>query len=506
MGHRAAELAVQASLWCARAACGAAALGYLGLFAWLAYARAGHPFELEWMEGGMVDHVARLLHGKPLFVAPSIAFVPYIYNPLFYYVALPFTWIFGLDFLALRLVSIVASFAALGLIFLIVRREARAFWPALFAAGLYAATYRLSGAWFDVGRVDSLEVALSLGTLYLGRDAQTRGRWIACAVISFLAFAAKQPAGLLMPALGLCLLLSRGMRAALWFGLPALGILVGSVLVCNAASHGWYWFYAFEVPTTHVVIDGLKTDFWKHEVFATLPVAVVLAFYFLTRADHGPTDETGPADDGRLYFGLMLGTMLAMSFASRVHSGSWLNDNMPAHAALAVFFGLGAGAVLRDTSTNQRRGAEVFVLLLTAAQYLFLFQDPRSVVPTEADRREGEHLMQVLSGYRGEVLLQHHAFLMRRIGRPSYAQEMAVVDVLRTTRDARGAKAMLEASYVRAFSRKRFAAVILDERIALMPQLERYYRLALPTFIGNRAALVPKSGATIRPLLLYLPK
>ena len=49
-----------------------AALVVLGLYLVLAVIHLSYPFELEWMEGGMVDHVRRVLAGQKLYVKPTI--------------------------------------------------------------------------------------------------------------------------------------------------------------------------------------------------------------------------------------------------------------------------------------------------------------------------------------------------------------------------------------------------------------------------------------------------
>ena len=76
----------------AEAALVAAALWYLGAYLVVALARLNYPYDLEWMEGGTLEHVARVLGGRPLYVAPSLEFTPYIYAPLYYYVAAPFAY------------------------------------------------------------------------------------------------------------------------------------------------------------------------------------------------------------------------------------------------------------------------------------------------------------------------------------------------------------------------------------------------------------------------------
>ena len=56
-------------------ACAAASIA---LYAGIAILRMRYPFELEWMEGGMVDHVGRLLSGRPWYAKPSLYFVSYL--------------------------------------------------------------------------------------------------------------------------------------------------------------------------------------------------------------------------------------------------------------------------------------------------------------------------------------------------------------------------------------------------------------------------------------------
>jgi hypothetical protein len=69
------ERVLRLLLWAVLAAY---ALLLLGVVA----ARFGHPYELEWMEGGMLAHALRVLEGKPVYAKPSVDFVAYMYPPL----------------------------------------------------------------------------------------------------------------------------------------------------------------------------------------------------------------------------------------------------------------------------------------------------------------------------------------------------------------------------------------------------------------------------------------
>ena len=60
----------------------------LALAAWVVWlvvgtwaARWAHPFDLEWMEGGMLAHAWRLQHGLDLYPAPNPDFIPFVYPP-----------------------------------------------------------------------------------------------------------------------------------------------------------------------------------------------------------------------------------------------------------------------------------------------------------------------------------------------------------------------------------------------------------------------------------------
>ena len=45
--------------------------------------RLSYPYDLEWMEGGMLLHADRVMQAEPLYVLPSADFIPFIYTPLY---------------------------------------------------------------------------------------------------------------------------------------------------------------------------------------------------------------------------------------------------------------------------------------------------------------------------------------------------------------------------------------------------------------------------------------
>jgi hypothetical protein len=57
---------------------GAAAVGYLAVYVAIALLRIRYPFDLEWMEGALIDHVRRIVDGQPIYVGPSLDFIPFL--------------------------------------------------------------------------------------------------------------------------------------------------------------------------------------------------------------------------------------------------------------------------------------------------------------------------------------------------------------------------------------------------------------------------------------------
>jgi hypothetical protein len=156
------------------------ALAYFMVYLWIAYNRIRFPFELSWIEGGMVDQVQRITSGKPVYVAPSINFVPFLYTPLYFYISALVSSLFGGGLFPLRMVSFTASLASLAAILMIVRDETKNWWAALLSVSLFTATYRLSGSWLDVARVDSLFLAFWLWLIFLIRTKKNLFKWIIC--------------------------------------------------------------------------------------------------------------------------------------------------------------------------------------------------------------------------------------------------------------------------------------------------------------------------------------
>ena len=115
------------------------AIFYIVVYILIALTRMTYPYQLEWMEGGSVDHVRRILTGHQLYGKPSLSFTPYIYTPLYFYVSAMVTKVIGIGFVPLRFVSFVSSLGCFMMIFLFVKRETRCILCSLLSVGFFAA-------------------------------------------------------------------------------------------------------------------------------------------------------------------------------------------------------------------------------------------------------------------------------------------------------------------------------------------------------------------------------
>ena len=92
---------------------------------WVTAGRVGYPFEIEWMEGGMLTHAIRLAEGQAIYAQPSASFVPFFYTPGYPALLAAFGQIFGgVDFALARAVSLAATLITMWLLFqLFVERQ-----------------------------------------------------------------------------------------------------------------------------------------------------------------------------------------------------------------------------------------------------------------------------------------------------------------------------------------------------------------------------------------------
>lgn len=474
----------------ARLAPGLVAVLFLLLWAGLVSLRVAYPFELEWMEGGMLDHVDRVRSGKPLYTPPSLEFGSYPYTPLFPWVGAIFAEVLGPGFVSARLVSILSTVVVLVLLGRLARAQANGRdlgLAALLSAGLYAAGNDFTGGWFDLARIDAVAYACGLGAFAVARSAAPAPRAIAAAAaLAVLGCLGKQSLLALGTSVAASFYLRSWRHAAAYLAVFG-ALLVGTVGALEVRTDHWFRFWTFDILTNAPTHEPLVVGYWIECALALGPAILVVGLAMVRggwRADLGMWCAAA--------------ALFVAGWAGRSHEGGFENNLIPPLLAAALFFGPAAARVV---ARGGARGALVVCLAFVTLAY-----DPRAHVPTPEDRRAGEELVERLSGLEPPLWMPDHGYLARR----AFGSEavpgihgIMINDLLKSGYEelARGFVEELE----EALAERRFGAVILDERLdADLPLLLENYLPPIALFEPLDGRFMPVNGSPKRPGWLYL--
>jgi hypothetical protein len=493
---------IQAGRWAVLVA----SLSYLTVYLFIAVSRIAHPYELEWLEGGSVDHVLRVMSGEPLYAEPSLEFVSFIYTPLYFYVSAAAAWLVGIGFFPLRLVSFLASIGAFSVLFLLVRRETGSWFWGVVSTGLYAATFRVCGAMMDSARVDSLFMLFVLLAILALRSWPTVPGSLIAALLMSAAFMTKQTALFIAIPLGLyCLVVRKGWTRFAFAGGFGMFVLV-STLVFDLLTDDWYSFYVFELPGRHAIVWSLTPVFLR-DALAPVWLALLVSLFFLAHA------LWQRLVDVALFYALVFAGLVGAGFLSRLQWGGYDNVFLPAEAGIAILFGLGGHAVRERLSTDSARAFGKTLLLLAfylaiVIQFAGLHYDPRAQLPTAADRAAGDSLLERLARIDGDIFAPAHGFLATAAGKPSHAHGMAFHDTMSWSGEELATKMRREVEH--AISVQRFGAIVTDSRWdaltgwGMQRLLGRFYRRQGGLIYERQDVFWPRTGMPTRPDSIWI--
>ena len=479
-----------------------AVVGLASVAAYLAVVlqRIGYPYELTYFEGSTVEVAGRVAAGQPLYGPPTTEYTPWPYPPLYFWLSGALAKVTGVDLTTMRVVSVAASIAVLVLLALIVRRAGGSTVAGIVAAGLYAATYRVSGAFADTARVDSLFLALLLAAVFVGMRARTwrGGMWLGAVLL--LAFLTKQNALLVAAPMLLWLLVRRrsvGVGATATLGVG----VVASTLVGNLLTDGWYARYVVEqLPTQSWSLRWLWA-FWYEDLLVPFAVsAVVVVVAFVVRRVRPRSEPGGRYAWSEDYAYLAAGAvgMLAASWVARLHEGGYANVSMPAQAAVAGALSLLLAAWLRSGSETATVAWVVAGLL--AVQVVTMSLAHIDVVPSQQDRDAGDRFIATLRQLPGSVLVPTHPYYLRLAGLPTHASAIAIYDLSH----AKDGPEYL--SGVLPWSLDGVSAVVLDNAtdVGLFGDaLTRDFTLVTSTVVPD-GVFLPVTDLPTHPALLYV--
>ena len=477
---------------------GAVALVPVVAYLVVAIGRVGYPYELTYFEGSTGEVMARVVAGQPLYAAPTDEWAPWPYPPLYFWLSAAVAQLTGVSLLPMRLVSLVASLAAFALVALMVRRYGRSTVAALVAAGLFAGTYWVSGAWFDTARVDSLLVALLLAAVYVGMRVSTWRGGIALGVVLFLAFFTKQNTLIVAAPVVLWLLWRRraaGVAAAVTLGVT----VVGSIVLGDLLTGGWYMRYVVRQLLSQAWALSWLYDFWIRDILAPFAVALAVVGVGLVvgwRQGHRPTIRR-PSDDTGYLLAALVG-FVGTAWAARLHEGGYANVSIPAQAAVAI--ALGCLLARLPDSAWSRGGLVAAVTVAFVAQVALMVTWQPKVLPSAEDRAAGDRFVASLTRLPGRVLVPTHPYYLRLAGLPTHASAIAIYDIYRS----RGGEETLGS--VLPWDLDGVSTVILDNAsdVGMFgPALTSQFTLVTSTYVPD-GVFVPLSDLPAHPALLYV--
>lgn len=469
---------------------------YLLKFYFVAFSRLDYPFDLEWMEGGAVDHVIRVMNGQALYKEPDADFVPYIYTPLSYYLGAVFSFVFGKGYLALRLLSIVAISGCFWMLFKLCYQETKDKLLSFIIPGLFASTYVVSNNWFDIGRVDSIFLFFVLWAFYKLRKADTTKDLLWTALLLFLAYFTKQSALLLYPFF-MILVFNKNWKQGIVFSLVLVGSTVVIMKSISLATGGWFMYYTMTVGEGHELLGNMIKDFWKEDLLSRFHFPSILAILFTTYLMLKPTNKK------HLFFILMTISMVAMSYFGRLHSGGDVNVLMPVFAVICLMVGLLLNEVKNNNFKIPLTGLTLIAGVLIAIQLVRMNYNHNDFIPTAADKAKGEEILKLIESVEGPVMVSSHGYWQAKVGKATNAHFMAGFDILRS-----------EETFVNDLvvkdMRKRIANqyydLIIQDNSYFVAEIREYYVCVDTIRYVDEKHFMPVSGAKLRPKCIYKPK
>jgi hypothetical protein len=309
------------------------------------------------------------------------------------------------------------------------------------ASGLYTATFAVSGAWFDIGRVDSLALFVLLVVFYVARRADGISGGLVVGLLVFAAFMAKQSDLVAAAPVVLWLVFTRR-RAGVTALVASAVFVVGSTFILNALTHDWYGYYVFQELFHQGVVHTVWRTFFTKDLWHT-PWAIGLGAAGLAVS---PVNRRASSTNW-LYWASAIVGLLGSSLVSRLHSGGGPDVLMPAFAATALFGAFGYEALLYFAAQLNRKGSVepprpgwgswipgvVGALLAAAAvvQIGALHYSPSRFIPTASDASAGRAFIDQVRRTPGTVIVIDHPYYDTLAGKASFAQGEALHDIMR---------------------------------------------------------------------------
>ncbi len=404
-----------------------------GLYLRLALSHLRYPGEMDYIEGVMMDHVVRLLHGQPLYVKPSVDFIPLAYMPGWTVVAAAVSRVLGTGFLAGRLVSFLASLAIGALVLSILRRETRTWTYAIAGAGIYYMGYGVAGGGhYDVARPDSLMLALSLGAIALLRFGGGRVSAIVSALLLVAAFFTKQHAVWFGLAMVAYVALEDRRRLAPFALTWAIGCAGGYALLAWWLGP-WFAFYTWNLPAHWSTLAPVRIERYVGGGLLGMLGGLSVPALLSLMLPEAPWR-------GRAGIWMWLGLAgVGTGLLATLDPSAWRHVFIPSMLALSVLGPLSIWRLARAAGGGEAAlagRATGAACLLLSLQFVPLVYNVHVEKPHPGARAARAAFLDVIRGIPGRVIVVEHGFYATLAGKGSGLQQIAIGDLERSPGDA----------------------------------------------------------------------
>ncbi len=469
-------------------------LFFLGCVFWVAFLAIPYPYELEWFESAGLNMSERVYIGKPMYTAPSIDYIPLVYNPLYALLSGCLAKVVNLSLPTLRSISFGAYLLTLVGVFAFIRDETGDNIAGLLAIGVYAACFTLSGAWYHLARVDSLFVLfLFSGTIQIYRS-QRHWQTVFGACLLYVAFLTKQTTILYLPFLTLYLVCVKP-RHLLSF-LPSIAGLIGiTILIGNAWTDGLYYFYIFAFQPQR----GFKL---KHvmEYIDKFRTPLLLLSMFTISSSWYLWEKFRALARAHIFYLYITLVSFAITCAALSQAGGYYNNMMPSYLWMAVCIGVNMHHISKQLTT-QITSRAIWNVLLCVSLSAFLY-NPAIYIPQSEDYTAGQHVVDTIAALPQPVWIPHTTSYYFLTGKKSYAHYMTIWDTRRCGRDE--FRQIINRQIDDAIRNRVFSAVILGSPRGNFQELLEEQGYITRKLLPNHNGLSTKTGMPVRPdIILY---
>ena len=467
--------------------------------------RLFYPYDLDFLEDSVLMESLRVANQQSVYSAPNADFNPHVYMPLFFLLGGILFKLGGPSLSLLRSISFGSTIGTTFIIYKIAKHESGLAWVAIACAGLFLGGYRISGYWYELARVDSLFVALTLMGMTLAIYAGDSNRQLVLSSI-WLALSAltKQTGFVVGIGIALYLFLTIGWRAV-WFAVTFAGLTAIPLLMLNLFTNGWFFYHIIRIGSADPIQFSRLVAYFTDKIFGVmlgLSLMVILILLLGLKRSRLGIICAQP-------WLVAIGIAILISAMGRIRVGGNLNNLMPGYALLCL-----APALLIRESTDHiffwdrsSKGILMYpryglLATLILVQFILGAYSPARYIPTFGMRQSADRFIQQIASVKGPVLVMMHPYYALLAGKVPSTQ----IATLWYVRD-RGALPLPD-DFINKIKSQFYSEIISDESFFetqpdLQTLLNKYYFPA-ETLAPSQAAAT-NTGVVVRPKMIYLP-